>query len=116
MSRTQLWEKQAIEKLNASKKTTMEINKLREEYVMPGTRLTSIENVSRVPVMLIQNSSALLSSRRIRGGSMLTGWDLVLPKSWAMPFWMCCVHFGARAIAQNELNYLQFESGKRLTN
>lgn len=78
---------------------------------MPGTRLTKLENHSKVPVLLIQNASSN-GARNVNGGHMLSGWDLVLPKSWAMPFWMCCIHFGARAIGQNELNYLYFESGR----
>lgn len=77
---------------------------------MPRTELTKIENHSKIPVILVQNANAT-SVFSIKNGVLFTGWDVILPNTWAMAFWMCFVHFGARAIGQNELNYLLFESG-----
>ena len=110
MSNSQIWNRSVIADLNAAKKTTHEINKLRAEFVLPGTRLTKLENHSKIPILVVHNGTSM-GVHGLHGRRMLTGWDLVLPKSWAMPFWLCCVHFGARAIAQAELDYLYFEPG-----
>lgn len=106
-----IWDRSVIDRLNASKKNTHEINKIRAEYLLPGTRLSKLENHSKIPILLIQNGESN-GVHGLNSQSMLAGWDLIIPKSWAMPFWMCFVHFGARAIAQHELSYLYFESGK----
>ena len=42
---------------------------------------------------------------------MHCGWDLVVPRNWAMAFWLPLFHSGARAVGQNELSYLMYESG-----
>ena len=47
----------------------------------------------------------------IRGGSMYSGWDVIMPNNWAMDFWLPLIHNGARAFGQTELNYLSFETG-----
>lgn len=111
LSHSPIWEKRVIDELNENKKSTHEINKLRQEYLMPSTRLTQLENHSQIPVLLVQNTlvSSVVS---IQNGTLHSGWDFIAPKSWAMAFWMCFVHFGARAIGQNELSYLLFESGE----
>jgi hypothetical protein len=110
LAHSSLWNRDYIESLNRAKKTTHEINKLRANYLMPATDLTQIESHSQIPVILVQNTIAN-SIFTIKHGTLHTGWDLIMPNTWAMPFWICLVHFGARAIAQNELNYLLFESG-----
>jgi hypothetical protein len=100
-SHSTIWNEQEILKLNQNRQTTQEINKLRSNFFIPGTELTNIEKMSRIPILLIQNSQ----------NNMYAGWDLIVPKEWGMPFWLPLIHMGARAIGQYELNYLLFESG-----
>jgi len=70
-----------------------------------------VENHSKIPVLLIQNAIHN-GNHKILNGNLFTGWDIVIPNGWAMAFWMCLIHLGARAIGQNELDYLLFESGR----
>ena len=105
-----IWDKEYIEKLNLNKKTTFQINKIRSQFLIPGTNLTGIETDSQIPVLLIQNGHSG-NFNKIKNGNLMSGWDIILPNTWAMDFWMALVQYGCKAIGQNELNYLNFESG-----
>ena len=109
LSKSDIWERDAIKNLNKSKISTHEINKLRSKHLIPGSDL-SIAEYSRIPVMLVQ-SSLNNNMFSVRSGSFFSGWDLIVPNTWGMAFWLPLIHMGARAIGQNELNYLMFESG-----
>jgi ribonuclease P/MRP protein subunit POP1 len=110
MSKSTIFDRNVIDELNKEKKSTFELNKIRSNYLLPSTELKTLENHSKVPVLIIQNA-VHNGNHKIFNGNLFTGWDIVLPNGWAMAFWMCLVHLGARAIGQNELNYLLFESG-----
>ena len=58
---------------------------------------------SSVPVLLISQTEG--------DDDWATGWDLVLPPGWAMPFWMCLVYLGVRVGGQKELDQIQLEAG-----
>jgi ribonuclease P/MRP protein subunit POP1 len=105
-----IWDENEIVELNKNKKSTQEINKIRSNYFIPGTELNTLESFSKVPILLIQNSSSN-SLNSIWNRNMYSGWDIVLPRSWAMPFWLPLIHLGCRGIGQSELDYLLFESG-----
>lgn len=47
----------------------------------------------------------------LKNGNLFSGWDLIVPCTWGMAFWLTLVHHGARALGQNEMDYLLFESG-----
>jgi hypothetical protein len=111
LSKSDIWNQEYISILNRSKKSTHFINQERSNYLIPATELTNenLINNSKIPVVLVQNSkNDCLESAN--DGALFTGWDIIVPNSWAMAFWLCMIHFGARAIGQNELNYLNFES------
>lgn len=55
-----------------------------------GIHLTGI-TTQRVPLLLFQRPSC--SRRRID-----CGWDLILPRGWAMAFWNSLIYAGARAV------------------
>jgi len=40
-----------------------------------------------------------------------SGWDVVLPSGWAMPFWLAFVFRGGRTCGLHEANALSFECG-----
>lgn len=109
LSHSTIWNEDEILKLNKNKQTTQDINRLRSNFVLPGTEL-NIKSFSKVPILLIQNS---LNSNvhSIQNGNMFSGWDIIVPRTWGTAFWLPLIHLGARAIAQTELNYLLFESG-----
>lgn len=107
-SNSTIWNENEIDILNKSKQTTQEINKLRSNFFIPGTELNSLDSFSKVPVLLIQNSS---SSNSIQNSNMYSGWDIIMPRSWAMPFWLPLIHLGCRSVGQSEIDYMLFESG-----
>ena len=106
LSKSTIWDQDQIKNLNKNKLKTYEINKIRSNYMIPTTKLHEIEDRSKIPILLIKNDV----------NEKVIGWDLILPKTWAMDFWMPLVHYGAKAIAQKELSYLMFETGKILNN
>ena len=77
---------------------------------MPGTELSNLENESKIPILLIQNAINN-NNHSLKNGNLYSGWDLILPCSWGMSFWLTLIHHGARALGQNEIDYLSFESG-----
>lgn len=113
LSKSTIFDRNVIDELNRQKKSTFEINKIRSNYLLPSTELKTVENHSKIPVLLVQNAIHN-GNHNILNGNLFTGWDIVIPNGWAMAFWMCLVHLGARAIGKNELDYLLFESGMSL--
>ena len=111
LSNSKIWNQEYIlNELNNTKKSTHAINKLRSQFLLPGTELSSLENHSKIPILLIQNSLNNNISA-LKNGNLYSGWDLIMPFSWGMSFWLTLIHHGARALGQNEVNYLLFESG-----
>jgi len=111
LSKSKIWNQDFIvNELNKNKKSTHAINKFRSQFLLPGTELKDLENHSKVPVLLIQNAlNNNLTS--LKNGNLYSGWDLIVPCTWGMAFWLTLVHHGARAVGQNEIDYLLFESG-----
>ena len=106
LSHSSIWDPAEIVALNESKLKTYEVNKLRSNLFIPGSDLSeSLQTYSKVPILLIQNAAK-------SGLGRFAGWDIIMPHSWSMSFWLPLVHMGARAIGQNELNYLLFETGE----
>ena len=109
LSSSDIWNRDRLTELNQSKKTKHEINKLRSKFLIPGTEI-DMDNQSKVPILVIQNTikNKMFS---IQNGTLYSGWDIIVPNTWGMDFWLPLVHMGAKAIGQKELNYLLFESG-----
>ncbi len=113
LAKSKIWCEEYIKILKKSRKTTDQINNLRSNYLMPGTKLNSVENSSHIPVLLVQtNNYEKINNLGNFKSEIYFGWDLIVPGGWGMAFWLPLIHFGARAIAQKEINYLLFESGK----
>ena len=74
------------------------VNKRRSAALVPGTPEAEDSNESKVPVMLIHQDNDFGS-----------GWDVVLPAGWAMPFWMNLVYRGARVGGLQQLAQLSLE-------
>ena len=111
LSQSKIWNQEYIQNdLNTKKKSTHAINKIRSQFLLPGTELKNFENHSKIPAILIQNTLNN-NLNAIQNGNLYSGWDLILPCSWGMAFWLNLVHHGARALGQNEIDYLLFESG-----
>lgn len=84
--------------------------------VIAGTLPDFGDMECRIPVMLIQrptidgNTSASKRSVHLDTGYG-SGWDIVLPTNWAMPFWIAFVYRGAKPCGLRDLRSLSMESG-----
>lgn len=111
LSYSPIWNRDLIKELNKNKVSTHEINKLRAKYLMPGSDINMGANEAKIPILIIQTTSET-NFNHIKNGTMFTGWDIIIPNNWAMPFWQLLIHLGARAVGLNEMNYLSFQAGK----
>lgn len=100
-ARSKLWDSEHRTHLVDSKLKEKQLNDRRGKQPLPGTRLEATPEDSRIPVLVIQRST----------GSNFPGFDLLLPKSWAMPFWKSLVFLDCKPRALNEIKALTFESG-----
>ncbi|XP_045568540.1 ribonucleases P/MRP protein subunit POP1 [Salmo salar] len=92
LSQSSLWDRSVRDNVTHNKMTDQEVNRLRNDVLVPGSRLpTPLQG--RVPVLLVQQSG---KSQGTEMGSWGTGWDLLLPKAWGMAFWVPLVYRGVR--------------------
>jgi ribonuclease P/MRP protein subunit POP1 len=87
-------------KLNENKISTHEINKLRSKYLIPGSEINLGANESKIPILLIQTTSET-NFRDVKNGTMFTGWDIIIPNSWATSFLQLFIHLGNKIISIN---------------
>ncbi|XP_057299823.1 uncharacterized protein LOC130630365 [Hydractinia symbiolongicarpus] len=92
-----LWNKDNREKIKSEKKTDLEINSLRNEYLLPGSKLPI--SSPKIPVVVLQRPCVTVNQTSTGGGdrSYNGGLDILLPANWAMPFWVALTYQGARA-------------------
>ena len=95
-----IWNRNVITKLNENKITTHEINKLRSKYLIPGSEINLGSSESKVPILLIQTTSDT-NFRDVKNGTMFTGWDIIIPNSWATSFLQLFIHLGNKIISIN---------------
>ncbi|XP_041758253.2 ribonucleases P/MRP protein subunit POP1 isoform X1 [Coregonus clupeaformis] len=92
LSQSSLWDRSVRDNVTHNKMTDQELNRLRNDVLVPGSRLpTPLQG--RVPVLLVQQSG---KSQGTEMGSWGMGWDLLLPKAWGMAFWVPLVYRGVR--------------------
>jgi hypothetical protein len=108
-----IWNENITKNLNEKKISTHEINKLRAKYVIPGSEINLGINESKIPIIIIQTRSET-NFKNIKNGCLFTGWDIIIPNSWAMSFWQLFIHLGAKPAGLKEMSYLHFESGMLL--
>ena len=39
-----------------------------------------------------------------------SGWDMILPRGWGMPFWLSLAYAGGRAVGLSDIDATAFES------
>ncbi|MCI4391374.1 hypothetical protein PGIGA_G00133550 [Pangasianodon gigas] len=87
-----LWEKSVRENVTNNKISEQDLNRMKRELLVPGSRLLTPAQ-SRVPILLVNQAGKQLGEERLGWGS---GWDLLLPKGWGMAFWVPLVYCGVR--------------------
>ena len=83
------------------------------QYFDNQLKLNIEENKICIPIMLIQQSSGTATLININNQCDLisSGWDVILPAGWGMPFWLSFIYCGARAIGLQESAKQYLEQG-----
>ncbi|XP_069815987.1 ribonucleases P/MRP protein subunit POP1 [Dendropsophus ebraccatus] len=76
-----------------NKISEQEINRLRSELLVPGSRLDLGNSEAKIPILLIQQPGKVTGKDCPGWGS---GWDICLPKGWGMAFWIPLIYRGVR--------------------
>ncbi|XP_004915183.1 ribonucleases P/MRP protein subunit POP1 isoform X2 [Xenopus tropicalis] len=88
-----IWASDICSKVTENKVSEQEINRMRSELLVPGSRLDLGNSESKIPVLLIQHPGKRTGTDRPGWGS---GWDICLPKGWGMAFWIPFIYRGVR--------------------
>ncbi|KAF1387404.1 hypothetical protein PFLUV_G00078340 [Perca fluviatilis] len=88
-----LWEQSVRDNVTENKISEQELNRMRSEVLVPGSRLSPTPLQGRVPVLLVHQPGKQLGHEMSSWGA---GWDLLLPKGWGMAFWVPLVYRGVR--------------------
>jgi len=107
-----IWNDKLRNYLKDNKCTEDSLNKRRSKSLVPGTPLEPLENDSKIPILLIQRGSTnyMTNIDDKQSQELLYGWNLYIPKGWAMAFFKPLVFAGARVIGLNNIYELYFES------
>ncbi|XP_028281563.1 ribonucleases P/MRP protein subunit POP1 [Parambassis ranga] len=88
-----LWEQSVRDNVTDNKISEQELNRLRSEMLVPGSRLSPTPLQGRVPILLVHQPGKQMGHEMSSWGA---GWDLLLPKGWGMAFWVPLVYRGVR--------------------
>ncbi|CAN9514059.1 unnamed protein product [Ophioblennius macclurei] len=88
-----LWEQSVRDNVTENKISEQELNRMKSEVLVPGSRLSPTPLQGRVPVLLVHQPGKQLGHEMSCWGA---GWDLLLPKGWGMAFWIPLVYRGVR--------------------
>ncbi|CAJ1061439.1 ribonucleases P/MRP protein subunit POP1 isoform X3 [Xyrichtys novacula] len=88
-----LWDRSVRDNVTENRISEKELNHLRGELLVPGSRLSPAPPQSSVPVLLVHQPGKQLGHEMSSWGA---GWDLLLPKGWGMAFWIPLVYRGVR--------------------
>ncbi|KAM4633237.1 ribonucleases P/MRP protein subunit POP1 [Polymixia lowei] len=88
-----LWDRSVRDNATHNKISDQELNRMRSEVLVPGSRLKPTPLQGRVPVLLVHQPGKQVGQEMTSWGA---GWDLLLPKGWGMAFWVPLVYRGVR--------------------
>ncbi|XP_047453905.1 ribonucleases P/MRP protein subunit POP1 isoform X2 [Mugil cephalus] len=88
-----LWERSVRDNVTDNKISEQDLNRMRSETLVPGSRLSSTPPQGRVPILLVHQPGKQVGHEMSTWGA---GWDLLLPKGWGMAFWVPLVYRGVR--------------------
>ncbi|XP_054639061.1 ribonucleases P/MRP protein subunit POP1 [Dunckerocampus dactyliophorus] len=88
-----LWEQSVRNNVTDNKISEQELNRMRSQVLVPGSRLTPTPLQGRIPILLVHQPGKQVGQEMNSWGA---GWDLLLPKGWGMAFWIPLVYRGVR--------------------
>ncbi|KAG7237310.1 hypothetical protein INR49_032493 [Caranx melampygus] len=80
-----LWDQSVRDNVTDNKISEQELNRMRSEVLVPGSRLSPTPLQGRVPILLVHQPGKQVGHEMSSWGA---GWDLLLPKGWGMAFWI----------------------------
>lgn len=83
------------------------------QHLLPGTKLEFTENDVQMPILLIQrgpSDSAARGRQTTCTAELMSGWNIIMPKACALPFWKSFMFAGARAAGYEDVHAMHFES------
>jgi len=81
-----IWEKSVREAVKKAKLTDHQINKMRQQQLVPASHLPS--SSPQIPMVIMERAA---EGKDAYG----SGFDVLLPSGWGMPFWIALVYQGA---------------------
>ncbi|OLY81357.1 Ribonucleases P/MRP protein subunit POP1 [Smittium mucronatum] len=112
--RSDLWSDTICKEILESKMSENDLNKRRQNNLIPGSKLEFTKQDSIIPVMLIRRGPSHYighNSRDTKHRDCVSGWTLICPSGFALDFWKSLTFAGGRAIGLSEQSMLCFESG-----
>ncbi|XP_020793062.2 ribonucleases P/MRP protein subunit POP1 isoform X2 [Boleophthalmus pectinirostris] len=88
-----LWDRTIRDNVTENKIPEQELNRMKRDMLVPGSRLWPMPLQGRVPVLLVHQPGKQVGHEMNTWGA---GWDILLPKGWGMAFWVPLVYRGIR--------------------
>ncbi|KAM6968283.1 ribonucleases P/MRP protein subunit POP1 [Aplochiton taeniatus] len=88
-----LWDRSVRDNVTENKISERDLNRMKSELLVPGSRLKPTPPQGRVPLLLVQQPGKQVGQEMASWGA---GWDLILPKGWGMAFWVPLIYRGVR--------------------
>ncbi|XP_004931529.2 ribonucleases P/MRP protein subunit POP1 [Bombyx mori] len=110
-SSSPLWDLNIHEKLKKKIMSNAEfIQHLTKTKIVPGDINENDPVLQSIPIILIQRPGSQDSDyKKIGYGS---GWDIIVPAGYGLPFWLTFIMFGGRSGGLRETENLAFEMGE----
>ncbi|KAJ0178221.1 hypothetical protein K1T71_006044 [Dendrolimus kikuchii] len=86
------------------------IKDITESQLVPGEVNDSDPKLQSLPVVLVQRQGS--QDPKFKKLGYGSGWDIIIPSSYGMPFWLTFIMFGARVGGLRETENLSFEMGQ----
>ncbi|KAH9630434.1 hypothetical protein HF086_016972 [Spodoptera exigua] len=111
LSNSPLWDMRIHESIKKELMTNGQFVKhLTKNNLVPGAVDEDDPALQCIPVVLVQRPGSQNSEfKKLGYGS---GWDIIIPSGYALPFWLTFIMFGARSGGLRETESLAFEMGE----
>ncbi|XP_069579751.1 ribonucleases P/MRP protein subunit POP1 [Brachyistius frenatus] len=86
-----LWDQSIRDNVTENKISEQELNRMKSEVLVPGSRLSPTPPQGQVPILLVHQPGKQVGHEMSSWGA---GWDVLLPKGWGMAFWVPLVYRG----------------------
>ncbi|CAH2240858.1 jg27254 [Pararge aegeria aegeria] len=110
VSSSPIWDTTLCEIIKEKRITNSQyIEHITKTQLVPGEVYEDDPFLQTIPIVLIQRpGSQDCSYKKIGYGS---GWDIIIPSGYGLPFWLTFIMFGARSGGLRETESLAFEMG-----